>query len=592
MIGRRRNPEPPVAARHRAGRDHGVADPRSRMRISVTIAILISAASVGHSAWAQSTAAPTTVEPDKVEKRIDAPRTTRPAQKQPASPAAPTTAPTTPPAGRFVLGAVEISGTSAYPAGTFAEVYEPHLAREVSVEDVRAMAMAITDRYRRDGYFLSRAVVEPQDLALGILHIRVVEGVLAEVAFDGDVKHQRADLEALAKGITRSTPTQIGDVERYVLLMNDLPGVTVKSAVKAIDEEKGQYRLVIGVDFKRRESYASLDNRGTRAIGHFQALVGSNFNALVSGDDQTRVTLFTVPNQPQELLFGELSHSRNIGDEGTRVRATVSHSEIDAGTPFAKINLGSRSTHASIRVYHPVVRRQRRNLWIHGQFDFINQRQDQLDVRTFDDRLRVVRWGANYDLEDDLDGYNTGGVEVSHGVDILGATGEDSADASRTGGQASFTKYTARLGRRQVISDTWAVEAHVAGQKSNVRLLSAEEFFLGGVGFGRAYDSGELAGGDGAAGSVELQYGRFISWPWLNSYQVYGFYDWGIVWDSVNSDFVGHETLASAGGGIRLGFTDALFGGVEVAKPLTRPVANINDKATDPRVFFYLTGDF
>lgn len=516
----------------------------------------------------------------------------QPKKAAPDLPTAPVTSPAAPDSSRFVLGAVEVIGTTAYPPGTFAPIYEPFLAREVSIDDVRAMAKKITDRYRQDGFFLYRAVVEPQDLAIGILRIRVVEGALEQVVFDGGREDRMTELVALGARITARKPTHIGDVERYVLLMNDLPGISAKSAVTAIDEEAGRYRLVIGLTFRRIQGFASVDNRGTRGIGPFQALVGANVNSLYSGGDRTDVTVFTIPHQPKELLFGEITHTKRIGDEGTTVSITGSQSEIDAGAPLDGIDLGSRSTRAALRVRHPLIRRQRQNLWLHGQFDTVEQRQNQEDERTFDDNIRTLRWGGDYELEDEWDGFNTASIQFSHGLGILGANGENSTNASRDRGQATFNKVWARLGRRQAIGESWAVEATIAGQYADERLLSAEEFFVGGTGFGRAYDSGEIAGDQGAAASVELQFGNFTSWAWLDSYQLYGFYDFGVVWDTATNGYVGRESLASAGGGIRLGFTEKIYGGLEVAKPLTRAVANINDQATGPRVFFYLLGNF
>ena len=74
--------------------------------------------------------------------------------------------------------------------------------------------------------------------------------------------------------------------------------------------------------------------------------------------------------------------------------------------------------------------------------------------------------------------------------------------------------------------------------------------------------------------------------PYLDSYQLYGYYDFGIVWETAATDFNGRTTLSSAGGGVRLRFTKTTFGGIEIAKPLNRVVSNEGDKG--PRVFFYL----
>jgi len=198
-------------------------------------------------------------------------------------------------------------------------------------------------------------------------------------------------------------------------------------------------------------------------------------------------------------------------------------------------------------------------------------------------------------VTDQLDGLNAFSLEYTRGFDAFGASeGEypsQSRSSSVTDGKAEFHKVTASASRRQPLGELFAVQLAVSGQRVSERMLSGEQFFVGGSEYGRAYDSGEISGDDGAAASAELQFGQFLEWPFLDSYQVYGFYDFGIVFTPENRDFGDHDSLSSAGGGIRVGFTKSIFGGFEVAQPLTRAVSNEgNDKGT--RMFFYLLGSY
>ena len=263
---------------------------------------------------------------------------------------------------------------------------------------------------------------------------------------------------------------------------------------------------------------------------------------------------------------------------------------VRAGGAFSESDLGSRSSRVVLGMSYPFIRSSDENFSVTGKVDLANQRQDIDDARDFDDRLRVLRIGASYTLNDDLGGQNSLSAEYTRGFNILGASdGEfqgQSRAPSRSDGHVKFSKLTAFASRRQKMGENWAVQVAVSGQKSDERLLSAEEYFIGGTQFGRAFDSGEISGDDGAAASAELQFGQFLSLPYLDSYQLYGYYDFGIVWETAATDFNGRTTLPSAGGGVRLGFTKTTFGGIEIAKPLNRVVSNEGDKG--PRVFFYL----
>ena len=121
-------------------------------------------------------------------------------------------------------------------------------------------------------------------------------------------------------------------------------------------------------------------------------------------------------------------------------------------------------------------------------------------------------------------------------------------------------------------------------------LLSFEEFLLGGSQFGRAYDFGELSGEDGLAGSIELRYGEEVDDSLVTSYEVYGFYDIGAVWNRNTEPGERRESLASAGGGARVGLMRDIQASLEVAQPLTRDVASTGDRGA--RVFFSITAQF
>lgn len=124
----------------------------------------------------------------------------------------------------------------------------------------------------------------------------------------------------------------------------------------------------------------------------------------------------------------------------------------------------------------------------------------------------------------------------------------------------------------------------VAGQWAANPLLSYEEFSLGGEGYGRGYDYGELSGEHGTAFSGELRYGSSLTWQWLSEYQLYGFYDIGAVWNETGNDDYALDHLSSAGAGFRLRMNDHLRTGFEAAKPLDKSVSTTGDH--DWRFFF------
>ena len=509
-----------------------------------------------------------------------------PAPKRPDSRPVPTleeAAPGTAAVDPFTLSGVVIEGATAFAPSDFTDAYEKYLLTRVSDREVDAILNAITQRYHEAGYFLSRAIVPAQDIANGILRIRVIEGYISSFSTEGTYP-DTALLDAYARPILAERPATLATVERALLLMSDLPGLTLQPKLDLVNQESGEYSLVAELSYQTVSAFGRLDNRGTPDVGRLQGWLGGSLNGVLGFGETITATFITVPNEPKELLFGSLNGTVPINRQGTYVSAYGAYSAIDAGGRSAQFDSDSWSKQGILTIGHPIVRSRAQNLWINGSFDYRNFEQEELGQTITDDRLRVLRADLSYQLQDKWDGLNAFGVGISQGLGILGATDDDSQTKSRSDGKSTFTKLTANATRVQMLPAAFSVRVSIAGQWSSEPLLSYEEFNLGGEAFGRAYDYGELTGEHGAAGSAEVRYGRDLNWRWLSEYQFYGFYDIGGVWNERSGDGLDFDHLSSAGLGFRLRLEDTLRTGFEAAKPLDRDVSSTSDN--DWRFFF------
>lgn len=91
---------------------------------------------------------------------------------------------------QFVLRGIDVSGAQAIPRDRIAAAYQPYLGKKVSQADLAAIAGAISDLYRADGFHLSRAIVPPQDIADGRVRIQVIEGAIVQAELKGDGAEQ------------------------------------------------------------------------------------------------------------------------------------------------------------------------------------------------------------------------------------------------------------------------------------------------------------------------------------------------------------------------------------------------------------------
>ncbi|WP_193173754.1 ShlB/FhaC/HecB family hemolysin secretion/activation protein [Nisaea nitritireducens] len=488
----------------------------------------------------------------------------------------------------FLLAAVSLEGNTLFSQADLALYYEDILARLVTTSDLQAAATRITEHYKERGYFLTQAYLPPQDLSSGIAVIRVAEGYVERVDFQGDGQ-VHGMVRRLASAIDEFRPIKRKDLERVLLLIGDSFGRIVENAEMAeIDARDGRYALQLTLTAKPESGLVSYDNRGTTSSGKNQIWVSVSSNRFIDPDTQLRVGLFTIPDQPQELRYGEMEISRLVGSAGTTVGAVFSASESDAGGIDAIDGIEGSSRRLVLKAAHPVLRSTEASLWLNLSADIRSISEEDDDGSNFKDELRVLRSNLYMYAVDDFGGQNQLYGELSGGLPAFGASGVG-ALRSRLGADAEFLKLRASVTRQQEITNETGIRFHVAGQLADDELLSSEEFSLGGSSIGRAYDFSELTGDHGVGGSIELQYGDSLRDDYFTWFQIFSFYDFGMVWNEGEFEQT-RESLSSAGLGMRLDLTDTTRLQLEYARSLTRHAAD--DGGDFQRVFFELSKSF
>lgn len=387
----------------------------------------------------------------------------------------------------FILAAVSLLGVETLSAEDLAPAYEELLARTVTTADAAEIANRITQIYRDAGYVLSRAFVPPQPIDTGVLTVQVAEGSVTEVLFEG-LDEMPVDAEPYARAIRAETPLTLATLERNILLLGDLPGIDIaRSSLDEDEEGSGAFRLTLVIEYDAVDGTVYADNRGTPSVGRLQSWLSGGTNSLLGMGERLQAGLFTVPHQPEELLYKKISYLQPLGSGGTEALLSASHSVIDAGSSSGELNTESEAYRFSLRMSHPIIRSRKENLWLNGFAEYRNAEESQSGAENFDDRLRVVRARLNYNRSGETF-FSSAVLRVSQGLDVLGASRERAGPLSRFDGDPQFTKVSADISHVQSIYAGLSAQLSAIGQKSANSLLASEEFALGGSRFGRAYD--------------------------------------------------------------------------------------------------------
>jgi len=517
----------------------------------------------------------------------------KPLQTAPEIPV-PETAPSRAPAGaesvRLLFAGFQLEGAEAYPPGELRKIWQGEVGREITLARVYALAREVQQRYRDDGYFLSRVIVPEQTVRDGLFRLRVLEGWIAQVTFEGEIGPAAGLIASYFRPVTRQKPIRLGTLERALLLANDVPGIGATALLRSSARELGAADLVVTLRRQRFAGFLAIDNYGDQFTGEWEAGAGLSANSFTPVGEQTTVIGFSSePWAEHYEAVGQVNGSWRLGASGAYLEALGSYGDSNPGDDLEALDFDSKTLLLSGTGGYPVIRSRDINLTLRLGFDYINEDTDVFGGETFSrDRLRVLHSTIRADGRDPLGGATAGEISYRQGLPILDATKRKDEDKSRENGTGSAGLVRASVARLQPLIRSFALYGDVAGQYAFDHLLSAEQFDVGGTTFGRGYDFSEISGDHGVGTTIELRY----TWRPMEdvpiSLQPFGFYDFGRVWDRGVDE---PETISSAGFGVRLAAYDAVTVEATMAKPLAADSQRANG-TRDPQFLFRTVGRF
>ncbi len=461
---------------------------------------------------------------------------------------------------------VSIVGATAFSSARLNRLVAGLAGRNVPLTKLAADRRALVNLYRSHGYILSTVTLDVD--AAGNVRFVITEGYIADVKLSQDIGPAGTMVLGFLQHLTKHRPLNEAALERWLLLAQEVPGVSVHAVLRSNNGTPGALTLVAEVSKQTVSGLLTADNRSFDETGPAEGLVVMDLNSLTSLGDQTEFSLYHTSGNTDN--FGQVSESFFIGTSGLRLKLYGG-----SGRAHPSGVLGSVGYQSTVNVFggqlsYPVVLRRDQNLTVHLRLDAEQNVIMTAGSVTSSDSLRVARLDTQYAWQDlwfgdTRNALNVVNVEAAQGLPFLGssADGRTAPPGGRAGAKFDFWKFDGSISRVQTLFSPWptadvALRTEVGGQYSPAVLPSAEEFYLGGTRFTRGYYSGEVVGDKAAYATAELQLNTGKDFTVFHhdfdlGAQFYGFYDWGETWSNLPTDL--NHRIASVGGGVRLGLT-------------------------------------
>ncbi|MDB5458947.1 MAG: Polypeptide-transport-associated domain protein ShlB-type, partial [Caulobacteraceae bacterium] len=235
---------------------------------------------------------------------------------------------------------------------------------EQDLAGLRTMAARIADFYNRHGYFVAQAYVPAQGIDNGAVTIAVIEGRYGKVTPDNKSHVANGVARNLLAGLDSGDLVATAPLERRLLLLSDLPGVTVKSTLTPGDAV-GTSDLLVDLDAGRRVSGSlEADNAGNRYTGEYRGGGTLNFNEPTGHGDVASLRFLT---SGAGLNYVRGSYQAQI--QAATVGIAYAHLNYQLGREFASLDASGTADIASVYASYPLIRSRATNLYALVDFD-------------------------------------------------------------------------------------------------------------------------------------------------------------------------------------------------------------------------------
>ena len=403
----------------------------------------------------------------------------------------------------FMVRRIRILGNTLLPDARLRSLVVGYEGKELTLGNLEDLANIISAAYLRAGYPLVRVYVPAQTLADGVVKLEVIEARYGKVLLQNRSAVKDGPLQATLAPLQPGKPVSNDTLERSLLLLSDIPGAQVSSAIRP-GNESGTSDLVVDVtSAPRYTGTLGVDDYGNQYTGRARATGSFAVNGLLHEGD---LLDFSAASSGGGMNYVQGGYRYLLNGQGTTVRAGLSSLHYHLGDQLSSLDAHGSALVASLTLTQPFVRNTVGNLY--GQLEFDHKLlKDDIGLVGIDTDRQANVWVATLAGDErDEHGITNYNVGMSHG-DINYTNGlANLIDYITARTQGSYNKYTFSLSRLQRLGTNNALYAGFTQQWASKNLDTSEQLFLGGPNTVRGYDVGVLAGSQGNLLTLEYRH--------------------------------------------------------------------------------------
>ena len=468
---------------------------------------------------------------------------------------------------RFAIQRFEVSGASALPAAQVEAALAPFTGEARDFATVQSAVAALQKLYTDAGLTAVEVTLPEQRLRDGVVRIQVRELVFGNLGVEGNRFYSEANVRRSLPALVAGQTPDVNAVARNLRAANDNPSKQTTVVFRA-GEAQGSVDATARVSDQRPLRAAlGLDSTGTPATGMLRSSVSLQHANVFDRDHVLSANYLTSPERVKDVSILGLGYRMPLYGRGDSAEFAYLYSDVDSGV------VGSAAGNLAIS--------GRGSFWL-GRYNWVLPKRGDLDHRfvfgadwrVFQNSVRTagspgsllpditthpVSLGYSARVrsaQQDLSGFLTAFVNIPGGND----GGQAVFDATRAGAPANYRLLRAGASWVRSLPREFQLRVSASGQWSEDKLISGEQFGLGGMDSVRGFIEREIANDRGYRWGVEgytPDLGAPLKLP-LRA-QALAFFDYGEARriEPLPGE-IARETISSVGLGLRASYQTQL----------------------------------
>lgn len=391
-----------------------------------------------------------------------------------------------------------VIGENPLTAKTTQTILKPYLGSGKSIADIESAVKRLEEKLRKEGYSFYRVEVSSQELVGGEIELTVQRYRIGQIEVTGNRYYNEQNILASLPQLTEGASPSTASMSRSLRVANQNSGKRTLLQLQSSPTPNVLDASIQIVDQKPMVLSAWVNNTGTEMSGDYRVGAGFEHRNLFNRDHIVNLSFITSPESFDSVQQTALTYQLPLYQLGGKLNLIAVKSDIDTGTVAGVFEVAGRGevlglgyTHVlpSIGNYRHQVTAQLTDKLFENDIVFSGE-QVGPNVRS---RPLSLSYQSSWRTKNLALAGSVGYVKNMNGGRFNNQT---NYALSRSGARSDWETYAADFSLQYTMAK-WLFSGAINYTGSSYRLITGEQFALGGVSSIRGMEERELNGDKG-----------------------------------------------------------------------------------------------